>query len=155
MKQGKILLNRLLTAKDVFMAALYELIHKCKQEQGLGGSILTETLILLFLCLLVLRPRWYCSDEVKASGQKLFWQHLSPFETVKNKGSRRAARIYELGSSDLTDSGISRFSVLPIARYKRGRGYLQFHIDGSKHFISPEKSIEIIKHSWSRYYYGF
>jgi queuine tRNA-ribosyltransferase len=56
----------------------------------------------------------------------------------------RSAPIHELGSADFTDSG--GFQVFSLSKLRKltEAGYaFQSHIDGSRHMLSPEKSIEV------------
>jgi queuine tRNA-ribosyltransferase len=142
-----------LTAKDVFMAAIkYELIHKCKQTGARLGRVHTphgsfDTPVFMPVGTQA-SVKGMSPDEVKSIGAKIilgntYHLYLRPSgEIIKKAGGLHGFMNWSLPI--LTDSGgFQVFSLANLRDIKEEGVTFRSHIDGSKHFISPEKSIEI------------
>jgi queuine tRNA-ribosyltransferase len=135
------------------MAAIkYELIHKCKQTGARLGRIHTphgsfDTPVFMPVGTQA-SVKGMSPDEVKSIGAKIilsntYHLYLRPgSEIVKKAGGLHGFMNWSLPI--LTDSGgFQVFSLADLRDIKEEGVTFRSHIDGSKHFISPEKSIEI------------
>jgi len=142
-----------MAAKDVFMATVkYELIHKCKQTGARLGRVHTphgsfDTPVFMPVGTQA-SVKGMSPDEVKSIGAKIilgntYHLYLRPgSEIIKKAGGLHAFMNWDLPI--LTDSGgFQVFSLADLRDIKEEGVTFRSHIDGSKHFISPEKSIEI------------
>ena len=74
-------------------------------------------------------------------------QHLSPDASADRRACRAVGRVASLHALDRSDPHRLRRLSGHVARQDqhgaRGGGTFQSHIDGSRHILSPERSIEI------------
>jgi queuine tRNA-ribosyltransferase len=135
------------------MAAIkYELIHKCKQTGARLGRVHTphgsfDTPVFMPVGTQA-SVKGMSPDEVKSIGAKIilgntYHLYLRPSgEIIKKAGGLHGFMNWSLPI--LTDSGgFQVFSLANLRDIKEEGVTFRSHIDGSKHFISPEKSIEI------------
>lgn len=135
------------------MAAIkYELIHKCKQTGARLGRVHTphgsfDTPVFMPVGTQA-SVKGMSPDEVKSIGAKIilgntYHLYLRPGgEIIKKAGGLHGFMNWSLPI--LTDSGgFQVFSLANLRDIKEEGVTFRSHIDGSKHFISPEKSIEI------------
>lgn len=135
------------------MAAVkYELIHKCKQTGARLGRVHTphgsfDTPVFMPVGTQA-SVKGMSPDEVKSIGAKIilgntYHLYLRPGgEIIKKAGGLHGFMNWSLPI--LTDSGgFQVFSLANLRDIKEEGVTFRSHIDGSKHFISPEKSIEI------------
>ena len=135
------------------MAAVkYELIHKCKQTGARLGRVHTphgnfDTPVFMPVGTQA-SVKGMSPDEVKSIGAEIilgntYHLYLRPgCEIIKEAGGLHAFMNWDLPI--LTDSGgFQVFSLADLRDIKEEGVTFRSHIDGSKHFISPEKSIEI------------
>ena len=135
------------------MAAIkYELIHKCKQTGARLGRVHTphgsfDTPVFMPVGTQA-SVKGMSPDEVKSIGAKIilgnpYHLYLRPGgEIIKKAGGLHGFMNWSLPI--LTDSGgFQIFSLANLRDIKEEGVTFRSHIDGSKHFISPEKSIEI------------
>ncbi|NLG89555.1 MAG: tRNA guanosine(34) transglycosylase Tgt [Clostridiaceae bacterium] len=130
----------------------YELIHKCKQTGARLGRVHTphgsfDTPVFMPVGTQA-SVKGMSPDEVKSIGAKIilgntYHLYLRPgSEIIKKAGGLHAFMNWDLPI--LTDSGgFQVFSLADLRDIKEEGVTFRSHIDGSKHFISPEKSIEI------------
>ena len=136
------------------MAAIkYELIHECKQSGARRGRIYTphgiiETPIFMPVgtqaTVKSLTPE-ELKEEVKASIILSNTYHL--YLRPGNKLIKKAGGLHSFMNWDraiLTDSGgFQVFSLGDLRKISEEGVEFKSHLDGSKHFLSPEKAIEI------------
>ena len=136
------------------MAAIkYELIHECKQSGARRGRIYTphgviETPIFMPVgtqaTVKSLTPE-ELKEEVKASIILSNTYHL--YLRPGNKLIKKAGGLHKFMNWDraiLTDSGgFQVFSLGDLRKISEEGVEFKSHLDGSKHFLSPEKAIEI------------
>lgn len=133
-------------------AIKYELMKTCKDTKGRRGRITTlhsviETPVFMPVgtqaTVKAMRP-----EEVKELGAKIilsntYHLYLRPgYELVREAGGLH--KFMNWDGSILTDSGgFQVFSLGPMRKITEEGVSFRSHIDGSKHMITPEKSIEI------------
>ncbi len=135
------------------MAAIkYELIHKCKQTGARLGRVHTphgsfDTPVFMPVGTQA-SVKGMSPDEVKSIGAKIilgntYHLYLRPGgEIIKKAGGLHGFMNWSLPI--LTDSGgFQVFSLANLRDIKEEGVTFRSPLDGSKHFISPEKSIEI------------
>jgi queuine tRNA-ribosyltransferase len=135
------------------MAAVkYELIHKCRQTGARLGRVHTphgsfDTPVFMPVGTQA-SVKGMSPDEVKSIGAKIilgntYHLYLRPgSEIIKKAGGLHEFMNWDLPI--LTDSGgFQVFSLADLRDIKEEGVTFRSHIDGSKHFISPEKSIEV------------
>lgn len=136
------------------MAAIkYELIHECKQSGARRGRIYTphgviETPIFMPVgtqaTVKSLTPE-ELKEEVKASIILSNTYHL--YLRPGNKLIKKAGGLHKFmnwNRAILTDSGgFQVFSLGDLRKISEEGVEFKSHLDGSKHFLSPEKAIEI------------
>ena len=134
-------------------AIKYELIHECKQSGARRGRIYTphgiiETPIFMPVgtqaTVKSLTPE-ELKEEVKASIILSNTYHL--YLRPGNKLIKQAGGLHKFMNWDkaiLTDSGgFQVFSLGDLRKISEEGVEFKSHLDGSKHFLSPEKAIEI------------
>ncbi len=134
-------------------AIKYELIHECKQSGARRGRIYTphgiiETPIFMPVgtqaTVKSLTPE-ELKEEVKASIILSNTYHL--YLRPGNKLIKKAGGLHSFMNWDraiLTDSGgFQVFSLGDLRKISEKGVEFKSHLDGSKHFLSPEKAIEI------------
>ena len=134
-------------------AIKYELIHECKQSGARRGRIYTphgiiETPIFMPVgtqaTVKSLTPE-ELKEEVKASIILSNTYHL--YLRPGNKLIKKAGGLHSFMNWDraiLTDSGgFQVFSLGDLRKISEEGVEFKSHLDGSKHFLSPEKAIEI------------
>ena len=134
-------------------AIKYELIHECKQSGARRGRIYTPHGIIetpIFMPVVTqatvksLTPE-ELKEEVKASIILSNTYHL--YLRPGNKLIKKAGGLHSFMNWDraiLTDSGgFQVFSLGDLRKISEEGVEFKSHLDGSKHFLSPEKAIEI------------
>ncbi|HOJ09020.1 MAG TPA: tRNA guanosine(34) transglycosylase Tgt [Clostridiales bacterium] len=133
-------------------AVKYELIKKCKQTGARLGVVHTphgsfETPVFMPVGTQA-TVKTMSPHELKEAGAKIilsntYHLYMRPgHDIVKEAGGLHKFMSWD--SSILTDSGgFQVFSLSNLRDIHEDGVYFKSHIDGSRHFISPEKSIEI------------
>ena len=130
----------------------YEVIKECKQTGARIGILHTphgdiETPV-FYACWYEKPPLRQCqpmsSEELGAQIilSNTYHLYLRPGELIKEAGGLHSFMNWH--KPILTDSGgFQVFSLASLRKIKEEGVYFSSHLDGSRHFISPEKSIEI------------
>lgn len=130
----------------------FEVIHTCKQSGARVGRLYTEHGVIDTPCFMPVGTKatvkGLSPEEVKATGAQIllsntYHLYLRPgHELIERAGGLH--RFMNWDGAILTDSG--GFQVFSLSSLRRisdeGMEFNSF-IDGSKHFFSPEKSMEI------------
>lgn len=130
----------------------YEIIHECKQSGARVGKLITEHGNIITPCFMPVGTKatvkGLSPDEVKATNAKIllsntYHLHLRPGEEIVQK----AGGLHKFMNWDgaiLTDSGgFQVFSLSKLRKITDEGVAFQSHIDGSRHFFTPTKSLEI------------
>ncbi len=130
----------------------YEVIHECKQSGARVGKLTTDHGEIITPCFMPVGTKATVKglnpEEVKDTNAKIllsntYHLHLRPGEDIVEK----AGGLHKFMNWDgaiLTDSGgFQVFSLSKLRKITDEGVAFQSHIDGSRHFFSPTKSIEI------------
>ena len=130
----------------------FEIVHTCKQSGARVGKLYTEHGVIDTPCFMPVGTRatvkGLSPEEVKATGAQIllsntYHLYLRPgHELIERAGGLH--KFMNWDGAILTDSGgFQVFSLSPLRKVTdEGMSFASF-IDGSRHFLSPEKSMEI------------
>ena len=130
----------------------FEIVHTCKQSGARVGKLYTEHGVIDTPCFMPVGTRatvkGLSPEEVKATGAQIllsntYHLYLHPgHELIERAGGLH--KFMNWDGAILTDSGgFQVFSLSPLRKVTdEGMSFASF-IDGSRHFLSPEKSMEI------------
>ena len=130
----------------------FEVIHTCKQSGARVGKLYTDHGVVDTPCFMPVGTKatvkGLSPEEVKATGAQIllsntYHLYLRPgHELIERAGGLH--KFMNWDGAILTDSGgFQVFSLSSLRKISDEGMYFNSFIDGSKHFFSPEKSIEI------------